>query len=265
MSKRKLSASALSNFLKSPKLFYWRHIANLEPITLSVANWDHDRLAGICWSAFVARFYTGISEQDNTAQLLKEWEDGTEGWVPPKARERLTEALKAWAAGYYQQFSPSDGCRIQSEMLVENNRFIGYLDGWNQETRTIHEVKSTSRSPQLSEQLWKVQNSIQVKLYCVLAQAKGICIEFAFKDPPCAIFRATAEPVTEEQLKTWEQELNALADSIYSLGDNPNNYPCHPDGCCITSKNFTAMCQYQALCSGLIGAEIGFKLREHRR
>lgn len=262
----KLSASALSTFLESPKQFYWKYVKNLEPILPSVGDFSHDRLCGVAWGACVSRFYNGMGEKENTDKLLKEWMEGTEGWVTPKTQERYTEALKAWAAQYYQQFSPSDGCRSPdtSEMKVENERFIGYLDGFDKNNEYIHECKSTSQSPQLSEQLLKVQSSIQVKLYAVLTQAKGAVIEFAFKQAPYVIFRAPPIEFTEKQLKCWEQELNALADKIYALGDKECNYVCHADGCCIVTKNFVSVCAYQSLCLGIEGAEAAFKQREHR-
>ena len=143
---------------------------------------------------------------------------------------------------------------------------MAYLDGLSHE-RVVHEVKSTSRAPQLAEQILKVQTSTQVKLYCVMAKATGICIEFAFKDTPYQIFRGPVVPVTTEQLAIWGQGLNALADRILSLGDDPNNYPCHPDGCCLITKNIVSLCQYQALClDGVTEAtRIAYKPREHRK
>lgn len=263
----KLSASALSTFLKSPRSYYWRYIAKLEPITQSVATFDHDKIAGTLWSAFVERFYNGVEEGANTSKMLADWQEQTEGWVPGWAKKRLEEAMKAWASEYYQRFHPQDGCRIQSELKVENERFVGYLDGWNPETRILHEVKSTSRSPMLSEQTWKVTNSLQVRLYAVMTGAEGVTIEFAWKDAPQGIYRAPTALVTAEQRQRWELELNALADTIYSMGDDINHYPCHTDGCNITSKNYTAMCGYQILCDqGLDDVtKIGYKPREHRR
>ena len=266
MGRHKLSASALSQYLRSPRAYYWRYVAKLEPITLSVASFDHDKICGILWSAFVARFYAGIPEGQNTDKLLTDWAEQTQGWVPPAALKRLTTALESWAANYYRQFAADDGCRVESEKLVENERFLGYLDGWNPETRILHEVKSTSRSPQISEQMWKVANSLQVRLYCVLTQAEGLCIEFAYKDVPNAILRGPVQVVSKEQLQRWELELNALADSVYALGDNPDNYPCHPDGCCIVTKNMTAMCGYQSLCDmGLTDeTRLGYRAKERR-
>lgn len=245
----KLSASALSTFLKSPKSYYFRYIKQLEPIQPSVATYDHDKIAGVVWAGYVDRFYKGLDEAANTAQMLKEWDEQTDGWVPEKAKERLTKALESWATTYPQMFHPEDGARDpqKSELFVENDRFLGYLDGLG-DGGIIHEVKSTSRSPQLSGQLWKVQNSLQVKLYAVLTQANGAVIEFAFKDLPYAIFRAPVVVFSGEQRRGWEQELNTLADYITSLGDDPHNYPCHPDGCCLVTKGVTSMCQYEALC-----------------
>ena len=262
----KLSASALSTFLRSPRAYYWRYKARLEPLEPSAGTYDHDKIAGILWSEFVDRFYKGVSEAENTRLMLEKWDDQTAGWLPDRFKTRLTNALESWATTYYQKFSPSDGCRNGSEKLVENERFIGYLDGLSHDL-VVHEVKSTSRSQQVSEQLWKVQNSIQVKLYCVMVQATGICIEFAYKDTPYGIFRAPVLPVTEGQRKAWESELNALADMIYSLGDDPNHYPCHSDGCCYTGKNSVSMCPYSALCSMGLTEEtrIGYKDKEHRK
>ena len=256
----------MNQFLRSPKSYYWRYIARLDPISQSVVTFDHDKICGIVWSAFVDRFYKGMGETENVEKMLSEWEEGTNGWVPEKAKARLTAALQSWAATYYQTFSPTDGCRNGSEKLVEDDRYIGYLDGLSHDL-VVHEVKSTSRSPQLAGQLWKVQNSIQVKLYCVLTQAKGVCIEFAWKDAPYGIFRAPVMDVTPDQRKAWKQELDTLADLIYSLGDDPRNYPCHPDGCCITGKGMTSMCPYETLCSdGLTEMnKIAFKEKTHRK
>ena len=262
----KLSASALSAFLKSPKSYYHRYIARLEPIQPSVASYDHDRLCGIVWAQFVDRFYRHASEQDNMTATMAAWLEGTDGWVPEKAKDRLTKALQAWGASYHQMFNPDDGCRNGSELHLENERFVAYLDGLSREG-VVHEVKSTSRSPQLSGQLWKVTNSIQVKLYCVLAKAKGICIEFAFKDPPYQLFRGPVTDVSETQRAGWEQELNTLADSIHALGDDEHNYPCHPDGCCLVTKGVTSMCAYHTLCD--MGYDettaIAYKTKESRK
>lgn len=264
--KHKLSATSLSTFLQSPKKYYWRYIARVEPIQMSVASYDHDKLCGIIWAQFVDRFYKGATEQDNTNQTMNDWFEQTDGWVPEKARDRLTQALTSWASAYYQMFRSDDGVRNGSELHLENDRFVAYLDGLSHE-RVVHEVKSTSRSPQLAGQLWKVQNSVQVKLYSVMAEATGIQIEFAFKDVPHKIFRGPVIPVTAEQRKGWEQELNSLADYIYSLGDDINNYVCHPDECCLVTKGITSMCQYEMLCENGLNeiTKTGFKLKERRK
>jgi hypothetical protein len=265
--KHKLSASALNTFLKSPKSYYWQYVARLVPAQASVVTYDHDKICGILWAEFVNRFYSGQDETLNCNQLLADWNEQTDGWVPEKAKARLTTALETWSRSYYQMFNPKDGVRgkDKSELFLENDRFLGYLDGLS-DAGVVHEVKSTSRSPQLAGQIWKVQNSIQVKLYCVLAQAKGVCIEFAFKDSPYAIYRGQETSVSSSQLLSWEQELNKLADYIYSLGDDPSNYPCHPDGCCLVTKGITSMCQYELLCTDGITdiTRYGYKQKTRR-
>ena len=130
----------------------------------------------------------------------------------------------------------------------------------------VHEVKSTSRAKSVAEQVWKFDNSIQIKLYCVLAKATGFRLEFAWKDPPFGIFRCPITEVSEAKRKGWEQELNTLADFITSLGDDPNNYPCNPNGCCIVTKGFVGMCANQSLCDmGLTEfTKIAFKEKKQR-
>jgi hypothetical protein len=264
----KLSASSLGTFLTSPKQFYWRYIAKLQPINNSVATYDHDKICGVVWAEFVDRFYKGMSLQENTTKTLSDWDEQTDGWVPEKAKDRLTTALDSWSGSYYQMFSPDDGCRTAegSELFVENDRFLGYLDGFSADG-IVHEVKSTSRSPQLAGQLWKVTNSIQVKLYCVLTEANGVCIEFAFKDKPHALFRGPITPVSAQQRKEWEQEINTLADHIYSLGDDPHNYVCNPDRCCLVTRGVTSMCSYELACEHGMTPEIsiGFKPKTRRK
>ena len=246
---KKLSASAMSLFLKSPKAFYWRYVAGLEPIQPSVVTYDHDKHFGSCWSAFVDRFYKGVPEPQNALETTNAWQVGTDGWVPPKAREKLDKALEHLMPQYYQQFDPQDGCRTPegSEQWIETDLFCGRLDGISQDT-IIHEVKSTSRSTSLNDQLWKVQNSLQVKLYCVMMNAMGHRIEFAFKDPPYQIYRGPVQTVSEEQLDAWGKELRTLAEHIYSLGDDPNHYVCNPDSCCLVTKYMASMCPNQILC-----------------
>lgn len=263
--RKKLSASALTTFLKSPKSFYWRYIAKLEPLGLSVASYDHDKLCGSLWSEFLDRFYKGVGEDANTAETLTTWDDKTDGWVPEKAKDRLTKAIEHWAAAYYQMFNAEDGARYVSELRLENDRFMGYLDGLSRDN-IIHEVKSTSRSPQLDGQLWKVQNSIQCKLYAVLAKAEGIRIEFAFKDPPYALYRSQVIDVTQAQRDEWEAQLNSLADYIFSLGDDPNNYVCSGD-CCLVTKGVTSMCGYYTLCADGLNenTKIAYQERVNRR
>ena len=265
MVKHKLSASALNCFLDSPRKYYWTYIARLVPLMSSVSTYDHDKICGILWAEFVDRFYHKVDEAKNLKLTLDAWNEQTEGWVPDKLKDKLTKALESWSATYYQQFSPDDGIRNGSELKLENDTFIGYLDGLSH-NKVIHEVKSTSRSPSLAGQLWKVQNSTQVKLYAVMAEATGVIIEFAFKDPPYAIYRAPVLDITPEQRAEWKQGLDKLAEYIYSLGDDIANYPCHPDGCCMVSKGMTNMCQYETLCSmGLTDdTQIAYKEKSHR-
>ena len=266
--KRKLSASSLSTFLKSPKKFYWAYVVGLVPIQLSAATYDHDMIFGQIWAEITDRFYKGMGEEENIRLAKTEWEERTDGWVPEKQKDSLTRALDNLAPMYYQLFDPLDGCRApdKSELWVENDRFCGKLDGLSNDG-IIHEVKSTSRAKSMIDQHWKVENSLQVRLYGVLAQAKGIVIEFAFKDTPNAIQRNPVKEFSENDLKLWEQELNTLADFIYSLGDDPYNYPCHPDGCCITSKFMSSICSYQLLCEqGLTDEnQIFYKVKESQQ
>jgi hypothetical protein len=263
----KLSPSAINCFMDSPKQYYWRYIQKLEPLLPSMGNFDHDKLAGTLWSDFVDRFYKEKMDEDQNMHIMfSEWKEMTAGWVTDKVSSRFMEAMQCWSSLYYNLYHPDDGCRNGSEKYVENDRFQGYLDGLSHDG-IIHEVKSTSRSRQISEQLWKVQNSLQVKLYSVLTDAKGIRIEFAWKDSPYGIYRSDVLPVTDKQKASWESELNSIADHIFSLGDNPDNYVCHPDGCCMVSKGFVRMCSYQVLCQDGLTEEnrIAFKEKVNRR
>lgn len=263
----KLSASALTQYLRSPKSYFWRYIKRIEPIQPSVATFDHDLLFGKLWAEFTDRFYKGVDEYTNsTTHTLTDWLDGSEGWVPDKARDTKTKALEALMPQYYQMFRPDDGCRGQgkSELWLENDRFVAKLDGLSDDG-IVHEVKTGSRSPSLSEQLWKIGHSIQVKLYCVMANANGYRIEFAYKDPPYQIFRGPIEYVSTEQKQEWETELNTLADSIAALGTSATYYPCHTD-CTIITKGFVGTCPFQVLCDQGLNemTSIMYKQREHR-
>ena len=263
----KLSASSLSTFLRSPRAFYWRYVKKLDTITQSTATFDEAKLVGILWAEFVDRFYKGATEDKNTDLMLDKWMEQTNGWVPEKTSTKLITAMESWSTEYYQRFAPDDGVRNGSEKFVENTRFLGYLDGLSPDEKILHEVKSTSRAPQLAEQLWKIQHSLQVRLYCVLTRVEGVMIEIAYKDPPYGIYRAPVMQVKPEQIDTWERELNALADSIYALGDNIDNYPCHTDGCCIVSRGMVAMCPFTVLCEQGYDemTKLAFKAKEHRK
>lgn len=260
----KLSASALSSYLESPRKFYWSYVRRIEPAIQSMSNFDHDKILGTIWSAVVDRFYKGVEESQNLQLATTAWFDQTHGWVPEKSQQKYLDCLTSWLNSYHQLFNPKDGVRNGSEKFVENDRFLGYLDGLSHDL-VIHECKSTSRAKSVAEQLTKVQHSMQVKLYAVMVKATGIRIEFAFKDTPYGIFRSEILPVTTEQLSEWEQGLNKLADHIYSLGDDINNYVCAADKCSIVTKNFCRVCEFQPLCEKLEGAMIGFKSRVNTR
>jgi hypothetical protein len=124
--KRKLSASALNTFLRSPKAYFWRYKAQLEPAQTSVATYDHDKICGVLWAEFVNRFYNGVDEKTNTKQTLDDWSKQSDGWVPFKAQEKLTNALTSWAAAYYQMFNPEDGARGsgKSELYLEKRQIF---------------------------------------------------------------------------------------------------------------------------------------------
>ena len=235
---------------------------------MSMGSYDDDRIFGTCWAEFVDRFYKGVSESENVTKTLACWNEQVEGWCHGKKRDNLDKAMSTLMPSYYQMFSPTDGCRApdKSELWLENDRFHGKLDGLSDEG-IIHEVKTTSRAQSTSEQLWKVQNSVQIKVYAVLAKAKGVQIEFGYKDAPHALFRGPIREITEDERALWEQELLAIAEDIDDRGDDPYNYLCHPDGCCYTGKWSTNMCSYQILCDAGYTEEtqIFYKTREERR
>lgn len=247
MTPRYLSKSALEAFLESPAKYYWRYIQRLEPVQPSMATYDHDRLCGILWAEFVHRFYQGVPHDQNTEQLLTAWVEQTAGWLRETVQSKYAEALATWAATYATRFRPDDGVRQQSELELIRDPFIGYLDGLSADG-VIHEVKTAGRSPQLVEQLWAVQTSLQIQLYSCLADATGVRIEFAFKDPPYEIYRADVHPIRAEDRARWWQGLTALARQIYALGDDPAQFPCHPGGCCLITRRSVSMCPYQVLC-----------------
>jgi len=263
----KLSASSLNTFLKSPRSYYYRYVAKLEPCQLTTNTYDEAKLSGVIHAQMVDRFYHEVSESENTEKTITDWLDQTSGWVPDQKRDKLTKALQSWTTQYYQLFRPSDGIRTSegSEKWIENDRFCGRLDGISADG-IIHECKSTSRAPQISEQLWKIGNSIQIKLYCVMTDAQGYILEMAYKDPPYQLFRAPIVIVSDKQKQAWEQELNALADKIYSLGVDINNYVCSGE-CCLVTKGVVSMCGYQLLCSNGLNDEttIFYKAKEHRK
>ena len=260
----KLSPSGIVDYLRSPKYFYWSRVYNngegLEPLEPSVTRYDHDKIFGQVWAAFVWRFYLGTFSEDNLLQAREEWYEMTRGWVPEQTQAKYTGILNNLVADYYTQFSQVAGVRTASEQWFENDFLRGRVDGINS-AGIVHEVKTTTRSPQLAEQLWRVENSIQVKSYAVLAKAEGVQIEFAFKDAPQVTWRAPVKTITEEQRRGWHEELRLLTSQIYEYASCGNLYPCNPDGCCFVSKNFVRMCPYKPLCDGDMSALKEFKPR----
>ena len=266
---RKLSATALSTFLRSPKKFYWQYVykgVGLEPLAQSVTTYDHDKLFGVIWASFTDRFYKGMGEVENTSIAVKSWAEDTQGWVPYKTQQSYEKILIALATDYYTQFSPTDGARTseQSEMKVEDDLLLGFLDGLSADG-VIHEVKSTSRSQRLDDQLWKFQQSIQAKVYLALAETNKIRFEFAYKDAPVQTQRMQTVEFPSEKVAGWAKGIRKLAEVIYSLGDDPDNYVCAGDSCSIVSKRWSGMCPFQALCEGLEGAESLYQLRKERK
>jgi PD-(D/E)XK nuclease superfamily len=261
---RKLSATALACFLDSPKEFYWRYVVDgtgYEPTTKSTQNFDHDKVFGTIWAAFTDAFY-----KDGPHDSIGDWYLKTEGWVSKKIQDAYAENLSQLIAYYYDNFNPKDGVRTaeQSELLVENELFVARLDGLSKD-RVIHECKSTKRAPSLDAQLWKYQASLQTKLYAVITKATGVCIELAYKDAPNVVFRAPVKYYQRQQVREWECELTALAERITSLGDDPFNYPCHPDGCSMISKNLVSLCPYKLLCDGDPSAKHFYRQREEQK
>ena len=250
----KLTASALSAFLRSPKSFYWAYLhqnaRGVEPLP-NMKDYAHDLVFGQLWGEFVTYFYanTGMPQD---FQLM--WKTRTNGWVDAKTQEQYANVLQALMLSYLQQFSPTDGVRTpeSSERRYENDRFYGFIDGISDDG-ILHECKTAKRAMRLDEQLWQVQNSIQIKLYVVLTQAAGVCIEFAYKDAPCSVFRTPIVHFNGEQRDKWQWELNSLADGIALMTERSLKlghmaFPCHPSGCTINTKNFTGTCKYRMLC-----------------
>lgn len=260
----KLSASAITAFLRSPKAFYWQYLhqgSGVSSIGKSVVTFDHDLCFGSRWAEFVDKFYQNGALQEPYIQLR----DDLTGWVPDKTLTTYMDAFNSLMNSYYTQFSPSDGCRTPetSELRVESDRFVGRLDGISADG-IIHECKATSRAPSLDAQLWKVENSIQVKLYAVLTQAEGVRIEFAYKDSPCVVYRAPIKRITLQMRHNWGSELVSISEAISGMialseSFRPERrhlaFPCSPDGCTIVTKRFVGSCPWKLLCDSDPSAE----------
>lgn len=267
----KLTASALSRFLESPKSYYWAYLAadgrGLEPRSPpSMQHYDHDLIFGQTWGEWVAAFY---AEQPPPSQA--DLEARLTGWCDDKTITKYCAMLGSLGDSYVQQFRPDDGARTpeSSERRVENERFYGYLDGMSADG-VLHECKTAKRSPRLDEQLWQVQNSIQIKLYCALTRCKGVQIEFAFKDAPCAVYRAPVLPVSSRQVAGWETELNALADAIERLHEAAETqghhaFVCDAKSCTLVTQRFVGACRYRLLCDGDEAAQHLYRARSEER
>lgn len=251
----KLSASAITAFLHSPKSFYWQYLhqgTGVSSVSRSVATFDHDLCFGSRWAEFVHAFYQEAMPEDFEA-IRGDLHRDFLGWVPEKLTTTYLDAFSACQNSYFSQFSPTDGCRTPatSELRVENDRFVGRLDGISADG-IIHECKATRRSPNLDTQLWKVENSLQIKLYAVLTQAEGVRIEFAYKDSPCAVYRAPVKAITATMRAKWQLELESIYCAIASMIDiDPGDgsaFPCSPEGCTIVTKNFAGACPWRLLC-----------------
>jgi len=305
----KLTASAISAYLESPKSFYWRYVhrqpgaafAGVEPSQPSQAAFDHDLLIGTCWAEFVDAFYKAKDKTslDSLTNALtgphQKFLDKSQGWLSEKVRQQYSAAFIGCMNSYFAQFSPGDGARYQgevdmahvvnqvggadgygSELVLENDRFRGTLDGLSHDG-IIHECKMTSRAPSTEIQLWRIENSIQIKLYAVLAKAKGVRVEFAYKDAPNVVWRAPVREITDGTREMWQTELESLGDSILDVVDQAQfsesvngpmahrYFPCHPNGCTLVTKRFVGQCPYKLLCDGDPAAPHFYKERDNER
>ena len=266
----KLSASAITAFLKSPKSFYFQYLHNgtgVSPIQPSVQDFSHDLCFGSRWAEFVHAFYQNAPAEDFEA-IRGALHADLLGWVPDKILTTYLDAFSALMANYYASFRTDDGCRTPetSELRVESDRFVGRLDGISADG-IIHECKATRRAPSLDTQLWKVENSIQVKLYAVLTGAEGVRIEFAYKDSPCVVYRAPMKKITATMRQAWSRGLDCIADSVEACISmipefGPEAFPCHPDGCTIVTQRFVGSCPWRLLCDADPAADHFFEPRK---
>ena len=260
----------MSAFLESPKRMYWEYLhkgTGLSARQPSVASFDHDLMFGSRWAEFVHDFYTGAEDRGDL-----DLRQDLAGWVPDKLYDTYCNTFNALRSNYYACFRPDDGVRTPqtSELRLESERFVARLDGLSADG-IIHECKATSRAPSLDMQLWKVENSIQVKLYAVLAKAEGVRIEFAYKDAPQVVFRAPVKRITSQQRDAWSAELYSLADAIDAMiqrseqwadtSEQQYAFPCHTD-CTLVTKRYVGACKWQPLCDALPGSEHFYTARK---
>ena len=240
-----LSPTAISCYLKSPKLFYWQYVRNIVPKELSADRYDHDKIFGNIWSEYVDGFYK--KRADILELAVARWRVETEGWLATKERGSYEKSLLALANCYQNSYNPDDGMRSQgSELELKTNDWHVVLDGLG-DGHVIHECKATSRAQSLKEQVWKYQNSIQARMYAVVTDAAGIVIELAFKDSPHQVFRAPIREFTTEEKLRWLNEFTDLRNEIFRP---ERDYVCNVEACGFTSKYRTSICPYRELCEG---------------
>lgn len=268
-----VDATDIAAFLKSPKMWYWQRLYNGTGIVPAKPNIHF--VFGSLWSEFVADFYAqqpeGRGQAETASVYITRFMAMTKDF-PAKERDPLTKALEALIPKYYQNFSPDDGVRTESEVEFVWNGFCGRVDGEGVEWAQLldnppvkaadgHECKATSRAASLADQVWYYQNSIQIKLYAVARQWDSVVIELAFKDPPYDIFRAPAMTITADMRADWQAELTLIRLAMINC-IRENNFLCNPQSCNIVGKRGTWMCDYKPLCEGRMDYLDQFKPRE---
>ena len=129
----KLRQSSIADYLRSPRLFYWKHVRHLVPLEgKSVKRYEHDMDFGTVWARVVDRFYQYWAMTPNLARAAQEWNTFASEitGMTDRIKKPYDEALKGLALYYYENFSPDDGVRaLGSELKLENELFEGTLDG----------------------------------------------------------------------------------------------------------------------------------------
>ena len=123
--KYKLTASAISAFLKSPASYKWAYLAEngrgLEPPP-STQYYSHDLVFGQVWGEYVGAFYARAAYYPDAHFIQR-----TLPWCDRTLQAKYCDALLGLVESYAQQFSPDDGARTpdSSERRIENERFYG--------------------------------------------------------------------------------------------------------------------------------------------